>query len=76
MNSFIHYLPDISSISGIIFYSFIAYIIIYTISGIMTYLVEDYFDHDKRFTRRLIKARERKTKEADKLIKKINHSTK
>lgn len=68
---FISYLPEISSLQGIIFYSFITYVFIFTTSYTMTKLINDNFDYESNVKKRIIKNRIQKTKEADRLVKKF-----
>lgn len=57
----IDYLPDISSIEGMIFYSFFTYIFIYLLTFCCTYLIEDRVDYDKRIDKIIKKNRLKKT---------------
>ena len=56
------YLPDLSSISGIIFYSFVTYIIIFTMSYCCTNLIEDKLDYETYVGERIKAKRVEKTK--------------
>jgi hypothetical protein len=62
----------VSSVPGVIFYSFIAYVIIYTMSYYCTELIEDKLDYEKYVEKRIINKRAQKSKDADKLLKKMS----
>lgn len=65
-------LPDISSVWGIIFYSFITYIFLYGITYIISIFIEDNFNYEKRFHKRIIKNREIKEKEAERMAQRLD----
>jgi len=58
---YIDYLPNISSLEGMIFYSLITYVFIFSFSYCCTWLIEDKIDYDKRIDKIIKKNRIKKT---------------
>jgi hypothetical protein len=73
MEYFEQYLPNVSSIYGIMFYSFISYWLIFGLSILMNKFIFERKSTDNQ--KKIIKARDLKKKEADKLLKKIEKAT-
>ncbi|CAD8113823.1 unnamed protein product [Paramecium sonneborni] len=69
-------LPDISSIPGIMFYSFISYWLIFALSIVVDRLMFSGKNNENSKMRKIIKARDIKKQQADKLLKKIDKVTK
>ncbi|CAD8192494.1 unnamed protein product [Paramecium octaurelia] len=70
------YLPDVSSIPGIMFYSFISYWMIYALSMVVDRLMFSGKGEENSKMKKIIKARDVKKQQADKLLKKIDKVTK
>ena len=71
------YLPNITSISGILFYSFLAYILTYGLSYLRVRVVNNYLDKESqrgsaKIREAIIKKREEKTKAAQELAKALS----
>lgn len=73
MEYFEQHLPNVSSIYGIMFYSFISYWLIFGLSILMNKFIFERKSTDNQ--KKIIKARDLKKKEADKLLKKIEKAT-
>ncbi|CAK91899.1 unnamed protein product (macronuclear) [Paramecium tetraurelia] len=69
-------LPDISSITGIMFYSFISYWLIFALSIVVDRLMFSGKSNENTKMKKIIKARDVKKQQADKLLKKIDNVTK
>ncbi|CAD8095666.1 unnamed protein product [Paramecium primaurelia] len=69
-------LPDISSITGIMFYSFISYWMIFALSIIVDRFMFSSKSNENSKMKKIIKARDVKKQQADKLLKKIDNVTK
>lgn len=70
-SNYVQYLPELSSMTGIIFYSFITYVFIFSTTYCCTELMSDKIDYSNFVDRRIKNNRVKKTKEADKLLKKF-----
>ncbi|CAD8200219.1 unnamed protein product [Paramecium octaurelia] len=69
-------LPDVSSIPGIMFYSFISYWLIFALSMVVDRLMFSGKSNENTKMKKIIKARDVKKQQADKLLKKIDNVTK